>query len=268
MDGEVVLIKLGGSVITNKAEPFTTRADVITRLATEIHSSRAKTGVRLIVGHGGGSYPHVPATKYSTHLGIIDEKSSLGAAFVQDAASRLNRIVVDALIRAGEPAVSVQPSSGVVAKDSKIINWDLDALELMLNIGLLPVPYGDLGMDCFKGICILSTEEIFRYLSTKLKLSRVIVGTNVDGVYDKDPKNKDAQKIPLITLENVSKVLPSLGGADTVDVTGGMRTKVLTLLDLVKGVNVECEVLNILIPGALEKALNGEKGRGTLIRRK
>jgi len=269
MDGEIVLVKLGGSVITDKSRPFNERRDVIARLTEEMHSSRVRMGIRLIVGHGGGSYPHVPAKKYRTHLGLIDDDSLTGVALVQDAASRLNKIVVGSLLQAGEPAVSIQPSSAAVAKDSKIVSWDLSALKLMLEAGLVPVPYGDVGMDLAKGVCILSTEEIFRYLSVELKPSRVIVGSDVDGVYDEDPqKNARAKKIPLITLENAVEVLPSLGGANTVDVTGGMRSKVLTLLELVREVDVECEVLNLLVPGNLEDALNGERGRGTLIRRR
>src|SRR4030042_2043405 len=109
MVGELVFVKLGGSVITDKAKPFTERKDVINRLATEIHSSQERTGATLIVGHGGGSYPHVPAERYKTHLGIVSEESRMGSALVQDAASRLNRIVVNALLTAGEPAISVQP---------------------------------------------------------------------------------------------------------------------------------------------------------------
>ena len=269
MDGGLVLVKLGGSVITDKAKPFSERRDVIARLAAEIHSSRIKTGSRLIVGHGGGSYPHVPAEKFRTHLGLVDENSRMGAALVQDAASRLNRIVVDALLKAGEPAVSVQPSSAAVAKDSKIVFWNLEALKLMLETGLVPVPYGDVGIDLSKGFCILSTEEVFRYLAVRLNPRRVIIGSDVDGVYDTDPRKKEgAKKIPLITLENAAEVLPSLGGATTVDVTGGMRSKILTLLELVREMDVECEVLNLLVPGNLEEALNGERGRGTLIRRK
>jgi len=125
MVGELVFVKLGGSVITDKAKPFTERKDVIKRLAEEIHSSRGRTGPRLVVGHGGVSYPHVPAKRYQTHLGIVSEESRMGSALVQDAASRLNRIVVNALLGAGEPAISVQPSSSVLARDSRIIEWSL-----------------------------------------------------------------------------------------------------------------------------------------------
>jgi len=97
---------------------------------------------------------------------------------------------------------------------------------------------------------------------------RVIVCSDVEGVYDKDPhRNPRAKKIPLITLDNMGEVLPSIDGATTVDVTGGMRTKVLKLLELVREVDVECEVLSALTPGNLRDALNGETGRGTVIRR-
>ena len=269
MVGELVFVKLGGSVITDKAKPFTERKDVINRLATEIHSSQERTGATLIVGHGGGSYPHVPAERYKTHLGIVGEESRMGSALVQDAASRLNRIVVNALLAAGEPAISVQPSSSALARDSRIIEWRLEAVKLMLASGLLPVPYGDVGVDLDKGFCILSTEEIFRFLAVQLKPSRVIIGSDVDGVYDSDPHlNPEATKRSLITPNNVGLILKSLGAATTVDVTGGMRSKVLKLLELVQEVDdVECEVLNLLVPGNLEDALNGERGRGTIIRR-
>jgi len=268
MGRELVFVKLGGSVITDKNRPYTERREVITRLANEIHSSRVRRKISLIVGHGGGSYPHVPAQEYRTHLGLFSRESRIGAALVQNAASSLNRIVVDVFLEAGEPAVSIQASTSAVAKNSKILRWDLEAVRLMLESDLLPVPYGDLGLDTAKGVCILSTEEIFRFMAAQLKPKRVIIGTNVDGVYDSDPQiNRYAKKIPLITTDNAKDVLPSLGGANTIDVTGGMRSKILTLLELVKETGTECLVIGLLVPGVLEEALNGETEKGTLIRR-
>lgn len=265
---DLVFVKLGGSVITDKATPFTEREEVITRLGREIHSAHIHPGLRLLVGHGGGSYPHTLANQYRTHLGLVTEESPLGIALVQDAAARLNRIVVKALIREGEKAVSIQPSSTVVSKRGHIVSWNLRPIRLMLNLDLTPVPYGDVSMDLATGCSILSTEELFRYLGLKLKPRRVIVGSDVDGVYDRDPKkNSSAQKIPLITTENVNNVLPSLDGASNIDVTGGMRSKVLSLLELAKMTGVTCEILDISKPGNLEEALNGKKGIGTIIRR-
>ena len=265
---DLIFVKLGGSVITDKSTPYKEKRDVIARLAREIHHAHEQTGMRLLVGHGGGSYPHTPANRYKTHLGLVDEESRLGIALVQDAAARLNRIVVQHLIEEGEKAVSVQPSCAALSRNGRIVSWDLRAIRLMMNLDLTPVPYGDVSMDLAKGCSILSTEELLHYLGIKLKPERVLVGSDVDGIYDKDPKKSSvARKIPLVTVENMNSVLPSLGGANTVDVTGGMRSKVLSLLELTKVTGVECEVLDISKVGNLEDALNGKRGIGTIIRR-
>lgn len=264
---KTTLLKLGGSVITNKAKPFTKKQDIITRLAKEIHSSRTRNKLKLIVGHGGGSYAHIPAFKYQTYKGVIDEKSYRGIVLVQDTAARLNRIIVRALINASENAVSIQPSAGALAYDSRIVQWDINVIERMLEYDLLPVVYGDVSLDLKRDCCILSTEEIFRYLTTRLNVNRIIIGCDVNGVFDKDPKQfPSAKKIPLITPETLTEVYQSLGSSIGIDVTGGMQSKVLTLLEIVNETDIECEILDITRPRVLEQTLNGKKGIGTIIR--
>ncbi|MEM2920788.1 MAG: isopentenyl phosphate kinase [Candidatus Bathyarchaeia archaeon] len=262
-----VFVKLGGSVITDKTKPFTERVDAIARLAGEIRRAHSRTGLRLLIGHGGGSYPHTPARLYRTDLGLTDENSRVGIVLVQDAAARLNRIVVSYLLKEGINAISVQPSCNAVSKNGRIRTWDLRSVRLMLGLNLIPVVYGDVSMDLSKGCAILSTEELFRYLARRLRPSRVIVGSDVNGVYDRDPKTTNAaRKIAVITPKNVKSILQSLESNKSVDVTGGMMSKVLTLLELARTSKVECEILDISKPGHLEAALNGKKGIGTIIR--
>ena len=67
MDKPLILLKLGGSLITDKTKPYTANIPVIKRLAREIHEAREEKDINLIVGHGGGSFPHVSAKKYQTH---------------------------------------------------------------------------------------------------------------------------------------------------------------------------------------------------------
>ena len=90
----LILVKLGGSLITDKNKPFTPRHDVINRLAREIHEAKEEKHLKVIVGHGGGSFPHKPAKDYRTNEGIVNGQSFKGIALVQDAASKLNRIIV------------------------------------------------------------------------------------------------------------------------------------------------------------------------------
>ncbi|MFQ6134763.1 MAG: isopentenyl phosphate kinase, partial [Nitrososphaerales archaeon] len=264
VSGPILLVKLGGSVITDKSRPFTERMDVIERLAKEIHSARSGSEPRLIVGHGGGSYPHTPAEEFQIHKGLIDKESSRGVALVQDAAARLNRLVVKALIDAGEDAVSVQPSACILAESSRIVWWDIRVLQEMLKIGLLPVVYGDVVLDVEQGCSIASTEEIFFYLANLLLISRIVIGSDVDGVLDYTSKGRE--KFDVITPSDRVRISASLQGAETVDVTGGMKSKVELLLRLAEEKGVESEILNASRPGLLESALKGRRGLGTIIR--
>ena len=212
---ELIMLKLGGSLITDKSKPFTERIDVIERLAQEIHEAKKGGGFRLILGHGGGSYPHQPATEYQTHEGLINENSSMGLAIVQDAASKLNRIVVDALINRGENAISLQPSASCIAENKRITEWYTKPIEHYLSNDILPVVYGDVGVDTANGCCILSTEEILNFLAKRLGASRVIMCGKTDGVFTADPNmNPDAREIAEINNENFQSVRKYLTNSD------------------------------------------------------
>lgn len=263
---DLILVKLGGSLITNKTKPFTPRLDVIKRLAKEIHEAREEAEIKLIVGHGGGSFPHKPAKDYKINEGIINKDSYKGISLVQDAASQLNRIIVSYLIEAGENAVSVQPSAGLITEDGRIKEWYLESMREMLKHNLLPVPYGDVALDIKKGCCIISTEEILNYLARKLCSKRIILAGITDGVFDKDPnKYSDAKLITEINSKNYGDVKKYLAKSVGIDVTGGMLHKVNKIFELIK-IGVEAEIINGEKEDNLKKALVGENGLGTIMK--
>jgi len=238
---------------------------VIKRLAQEIHKAR-QNGAKILLGHGGGSYPHEPAKKYQTQKGFVSQDSRKGLALVQDSAARLNRIIIKALIDAGENAISFQPSSFCLASSSKIAEGYTKAIEKALESDVLPVVYGDVGFDLAQGCCILSTEEIFSFLSKSLKPDRILMCGKVDGVFTADPtKDKSAKKITEITRKNFSGIKRYLTSSDGIDVTGGMLLKVQKCLDLAAS-GSECEIINGLNAGNLEKALSGQRGIGTIVK--
>jgi len=270
--GELILVKLGGSIITNKNVPFSEDLSAIQRLVKEIHEARQEKNFKLIVGHGGGSYPHTPAKEFHTNEGIIDQRSYEGIAKVQDAASRLNRIIVRELIKTGENAVSIHLSSCGVAEDGEIKEMFLEPIKRLLDFNMVPVPYGDVCLDLKKGCTILSTEQILNYLGKSLnnlgkeyRVSRIIICTDVGGVFTGDPKiNKNVEFIPKITPKNFEKIKQYLIGSLGIDVTGGMAHKVRRMLELAK-LGIESEVIDAKKPGLLKKTLLGEKGIGTVI---
>ena len=261
----LILVKLGGSLITDKRKKEFLEKKTLARLCKEIHSARKEKKFDLVVGHGGGSFPHYPAHRYKVMQGINGKNSLKGFALTNDAAARLNRVVVKELIKAGENAVSMQPSAWLVAENGKVKASFTEPFRLYLKNGLLPVPYGDAVADTKKGITILSTEQILGEVALKLKAEKLIVVGKTRGVFTDDPlKNKKAEFIPLINKQNYSSIERMLKGSYGKDVTGGMLHKVKELMTLSRK-GVKCQIISGAKKGNLKKALLG-KSIGTTIR--
>jgi len=262
---ELIFLKLGGSLITKKDKPFTDNKEIIRQIAREIHEARKEKPFKLLIGNGGGSYPHVPAKKYRTAEGIINKNSLRGIVEVQDAASRLNRIIVRALLDVGESAISIQPSSVALTKNSRIIEFYTKPLEMFLKKNMIPVVYGDVGLDLKQGCSIISTEELFVFLAKKLKPKKIISAGIVDGVFTVDPfKDRQTKFIPEITSKNYPKIKKMLTGSAGIDVTGGMLHKVEKYIEL-SLIGIKSYIINGRVKNRLKDALLGKKVKGTII---
>jgi isopentenyl phosphate kinase len=258
-------LKLGGSLITDKARPHTSRPHVLARLASEIAAARQRDAeMRLVLGNGAGSYGHVPARRYGTRQGVRTRDEWRGFAEVWREAAALNRLVADALAAAGLDVIALPPSASVVAEDGKLVSWDLTPIKAALQAGLLPVIQGDVIFDRARGGTILSTEDLFAYLALQLHPRRVLLAGLEPGVWADYPLCK--QLVTEITPGDSSNVLASIGGSDAPDVTGGMLSKVNQSLELVERIpGLEIYIFSGEQPGAVERALLGET-LGTVIR--
>jgi isopentenyl phosphate kinase len=106
MTKEIIFLKLGGSLITDKDKPYTPRLDKLTDLAREIKTVLDSTpDLLLILGHGSGSFGHTVAKKYGTRDGVKTAEQWQGFAEVRFQAAELNRYVIESLIKAGIPAI-------------------------------------------------------------------------------------------------------------------------------------------------------------------
>ena len=260
-----VLVKLGGSLITDKSKTAQAREKTIWRLAQEIHRARSQTDLAFLLGHGSGGFGHQVAQKYQTHQGIIHQDSTYGMALVQDSAAQLNRIVLRALLENHLAAISVSPSSACMASRSRIDTFYTKPIEALIERGLMPVVYGDIGIDHKLGCCILSTEEILYFLARKLKVKRVIMAGKTNGVFTSDP-NKQAGAKPIKTIgpHNFSSIRNQLTDSDEVDVTGGMLLKVTQALDATE-FGIQTQIIDGNQDDHLFRALTGDTSLGTLI---
>ncbi len=267
---ELVLLKLGGSVITDKRQPFTARLDVIERLAAEIKNALAERGddLRLIVGHGAGSFGHEVAAKYETHRGAIRPDSWPGFAEVAAAAAELNHIVMGALRRAGIPAIRFQPSASTRTRGEQLMYFETFPLKEALQHGLVPVVYGDVSVDAAQGMSIVSTEKLFDNLARELAPARIILAGQVEGVYTGDPHlDPQAELITDIDSSNWAQVEATLGASHGTDVTGGMLSKVREMYRLTLAMPpMQAMIVSAELPGQVEAVLKDQAvDFGTLI---
>lgn len=201
------IVKLGGSVITDKSQYLSFRQETAEKIIDVI----AGLHEPLIIVHGAGSFGHIKAKEYGLP-GKVSPRTLKGFSVVHNDVMRLNLKIMDELISAGFDAVSVPPASTFSSRSS------YRAIDRLLEKGLTAVSHG----DCFlagDSVKIVSGDTIVRELAAKYRPSRVIFLSDVNGIYNRNPKEfEDATLIS--SLEDDIEFSET-----TDDVTGGMKTK-------------------------------------------
>ncbi len=247
----VKVLKIGGSILTDKNRFTAARPEEIRRVAEEIAASPSD----LILVHGAGSFGHAPAKKY----GLPQIFSPEGLRITHQSVVRLNDMMVEALSQAGAEPMPVHPFSCTLLKGGRIESLIVEPLREMIKDGLLPVLHGDVAMDISKKAGIVSGDQLVPYLARALGAKIVAIGSNVDGVIFQ------GKPLEMITRNDLSTIDGSLGGSSGVDVTGGMRGKLLELLELADE-GIDSVIFNAAVPGRIARALKGES-IGTAVRR-
>lgn len=250
----VIFIKLGGGLITDKQRPFVARRSVIQRLALEIKQAMKDSSFSFIIAHGSGSFGHSVAAKYKTQEGVKDKDSVWGISEVSDAAIKINRVVMDEFLKVGLAVVSFAPKSFLLAKNGEVGEIFERPLVEALELGLIPVVYGDVVMDTDRGCGVFSSERIIRELATRLPsgfiIEKIVYCGNTDGVY-----SKAKQTIPVINPKIFKTIQNLLGGSDAVDVTGGMLHKVNEALETARRTGSQVIIMNGSKAGNLQRAI-------------
>ena len=247
----MILIKLGGSVITDKKEYKRFRRDVVRRLCREIGDS----GKDVIVVHGAGSFGHMVAKEFELHRGHIRSDQTGAVAKVSHDMRELNNMVVSELIDAGIPSVSVPPGACSVTDGGKILMND-EILRKYADLKIVPVMFGDVVLDRERGFGICSGDSIMRCLADMFDPDTVIFVSDVDGLYDRDPKTAgDAVLIDSVTEDVLERISSEMSVAD---VTGGIREKMRAMLDMCSE-GRDCILVNGTAEGRLHSLLKGKE---------
>ncbi len=260
----VVLVKLGGSLITDKHRPETARRQVIERLARELAKARVEAVQAIVLGHGSGSFGHTAAAEHRLTSGLTTPRQLAGVSATQAAAARLHRLVLEALAAAGATPFSLAPSSYLVTHHGRPNNLAVDPLAGALAAGLLPVTYGDVVMDSGQGVAIASTETVLTAVARRLaqrgyRLVRALWAGETAGLLD-----ARGQTVPSLDAAALARAIREASGAAGLDVTGGIRHR-LEATRVLARLGVPSLLFDGRVPGALTRALAGEEVEGTRV---
>ena len=250
-------MKLGGSVLTDKARYKTPRLDAIARLSLELVAS----GERYVLVHGAGSYGHVLAKKHDLARGDdggIERR--LVAAQVHADVRELQSLVLAALRDAGAPAIAISPYDVARLTSGRISNFALEPVHETLARGFVPVLSGDVVPDHARGFGILSGDVLMVELAGALRPERAIFATDVDGIFDRDPSEPGAKLHTRIDLRTDVRTTESR----VADITGSMAGKLERAREVAKA-GVPVHIVNGLVDGRLADALAGRQTLGTIV---
>ena len=245
----MILIKLGGSIITNKERPLSARRKTIENILKQIKKIKEPK----IIVHGGGSYGHYWSVKYDMHTKPA-KYDTHGVTIVKNSMIELNKIILDIAVKNRINAYCLPPTDFM--NGNRPIKNKILTMNDISKSGLTPITFGDALWFGQKKSYILSGDVIMTTIAKVLKPRLSIFVLNVDGVYS-DLKTKKL-------IYDFKKEKPTIS-INKMDVTGGMTRKIA------EAVKISRSGLNVFFtngnkPQRITDAVTGKKFEGTLFR--
>jgi len=245
-----IVLKIGGSVITDKTKPFTLRKHVLNRIVSEIAKALSEENIKLVLVHGGGSFGHFVASRYK------DKFTPRAFIEIHEAMERLNKTITSCLLKHGIDAVPINTQLTFILKNKEPYKVFLDPIINALERNLVPILYGDIVFDTIKKFSILSGDTIAPYIASKLNFNNLLYAINVNGVYKRYPPKSDKDLIEVLNQNMLSNILEhSRVKAKGIDVTGGMVNKLLEIVKWAKNKEMKIMMFNALKPDYVYRAL-------------
>ena len=245
----MILIKLGGSIITNKEKPLSARRKAIDSILNQIKRIREP----MILVHGGGSYGHYWSVKYDMHTKPA-KYDMRGVSIVKNSMIDLNKIILNSAVKNRINAYCLPPTDFM--NGNKPIKNKILAINEIAKSGLTPVTYGDALWFGKKKSYILSGDVIMNIIGKILKPRLSIFVLDVDGVYS----NTKSKKL----IHDFKKEKPIIS-KNKIDVTGGMTRKITEAANMSKS-GLKVFFVNGNKPKRILDAVSGKKFEGTIFR--
>ncbi|MCR6109547.1 isopentenyl phosphate kinase family protein [Bacillus sp. A301a_S52] len=254
------VVKIGGSLITDKNAYCKPEFENIYQYARIIKKNWTALKGNLIIVLGGGSYGNAVPKRYHIDNSMNHWKPE-NIAMMTIKMQEWMREFYYAFKKYDIPCYPFQASAFVVSNEGEHYSSYIDPIKKCLELGLLPIISGDLVFDEKNDFGIFSSDKIPEVIAEHLDVKKVVMLTDVPGVYF---QNNKKEIIKTINKQNYRSVLGETGGSLKQDVTGGMKTKVKSLYKLSQ-YGCDSVICDGREPENIIEAFNEDKQIGTLI---
>lgn len=221
-----IVIKLGGHLFFNE----NIEISLIKEYNKVFHEIAKKEKIVIVVGGGGISRKYILAAR---EMGLNEALCDEIGIYI----SRMNAYFLTQAIR--------EIAYPAIAENLQQVKQYLTQKNIVITGGFQPGQ---------------STTAVAAIIAEALKAKKLIIATNVDGVYTKDPKRyPDAKLIKKITPEELSNIIEK-----EAQIAGEYKLFDKLSLIIIKRSKIDCIVLNGKKIENIKKALKGGK-IGTLI---
>ena len=260
---DILILKLGGSLLTDKSTPYKLKEETINTVCIEIKECIDLGLIKsLVIVHGVGSFGHPPVLKYNLHKGFKDKEQLISMSKTQQIVNDLRKTIAMNLLDKGIPVNLMHASSMVVGDKMVIVDQGFESLRGFLSLGMVPLIGGDMMYDNSMGFSVCGGDQIAVVLSHVLNAKLLMFATDVPGVYDQDPRSSpNAQIFKKLNIRNIDQILKKLDESDKVDVSGKMRGKLRSLVSIANQIKEGFEVVIFSMneKDTLKKYLKGEE---------
>jgi len=262
MKKKITVLKLGGSLLTDKSVKYKLRDDTLNKIAYEIKECiDLRLIEELVIIHGVGSYGHPPVLKYNLHKGFKNQDQLIYLSKTQYKVNSYRSMITKSFLDLEIPVNLIHASSMVIGKNMKITDYFFKSLIGYLSLGMVPLIGGDMMYDDNMGFSVCGGDQLAIIISREIGANHLIFATDVSGIYDKDPK-KDPNALLLkeININEIEQIMERMDESNKSDASGRMKGKILSLIsakDLIKN-GLEVSIISMMKSGTLKKYLKGQ----------
>jgi isopentenyl phosphate kinase len=162
----------------------------------------------------------------------------------------------------------MHPSSMVVSENMRMKDYFLTPVKGYLDLGMVPLLGGDVVFDTAMGFSVGSADQLAAILAQEFKAERLIFATDVEGIYESDPKiDPDAALVDEIDLNDIDAALKRMGISSFEDASGAMKGKLLSLTPLKDQIaqGLEVSIISMMESGNLKRLLEGNLSNCTKV---